>query len=233
MRGTPYQRIGGDRGGRIIPAYAGNTAFLLRTTGREGDHPRVCGEHATGASMQVNCTGSSPRMRGTLSGLPTGNVDDGIIPAYAGNTHSGRHQWNRFGDHPRVCGEHVTAEVNHYLNQGSSPRMRGTRGGAAEPSRPVGIIPAYAGNTDPNMVKNGELRDHPRVCGEHGVVSSHSMHSRGSSPRMRGTLPSAWRATVCRGIIPAYAGNTSFSEFYNTVDRDHPRVCGEHSGCSQ
>ena len=78
----------------------------------------------------------------------------------------------------------------------------------AEPSRPVGIIPAYAGNTDPNMVKNGELRDHPRVCGEHGVVSSHSMHSRGSSPRMRGTLPSAWRATVCRGIIPAYAGNT-------------------------
>ena len=32
-----------------------------------------------------------------------------------------------------------------------------------------------------------------------------------------------------RGIIPAYAGNTSIKARFCAADRDHPRICGEHS----
>ena len=32
------------------------------------------------------------------------------------------------------------------------------------------------------------------------------------------------------GIIPAYAGNTVCLPLYSPCLRDHPRVCGEHSG---
>ena len=74
---------------------------------------------------------------------------------------------SRQRDHPRVCGEHFTANASGGLITGSSPRMRGT------PIKPLGepwlpgIIPAYAGNTDGSDEKNAEAMDHPRVCGEH------------------------------------------------------------------
>ena len=50
----------------IIPAYAGNTDQARLHIQRDGDHPRVCGEHYE---------------RDRLSGNAVG-----IIPAYAGNT---------------------------------------------------------------------------------------------------------------------------------------------------
>ncbi len=34
-----------------------------------------------------------------------------------------------------------------------------------------------------------------------------------------------WRSM---GIIPAYAGNTSINARFCAVERDHPRICGEH-----
>ena len=53
------------------------------------------------------------------------------------------------------------------------------------------------------------------------------MSSKGSSPRVRGTVasPSSIRATP--GIIPACAGNSSCSNSLVDEHRDHPRVCGE------
>ena len=91
------------------------------------------------------------------------------------------------GDHPRVCGEHVTAEVNHYLNQGSSPRMRGTLNLVIVSSVVIGIIPAYAGNTSVSQDRQARNRDHPRVCGEHFPIEIVCGWVAGSSPRMRGT----------------------------------------------
>ena len=51
---------------------------------------------------------------------------------------------------------------------------------------------------------------------------------KGSSPRVRGTLPSSRRNSCRRGIIPACAGNTSWPCPPSPTTRDHPRVCGEH-----
>ena len=46
---------------------------------------------------------------------------------------------------------------------------------------------------------------------------------------MRGTHVHDYRALCAPGIIPAYAGNTTLSNWMFQNPRDHPRVCGEHS----
>ena len=75
--------------------------------------------------------------------------------------------------------------------------------------------------------------DHPRVCGEHLWCSREGIDSRGSSPRVRGTLEPDRPADHVRGIIPACAGNTSAWLTTTRWFRDHPRVCGEHKPCPE
>ena len=75
------------------------------------------------------------------------NMTNGIIPAYAGNTSSGKARGFSARDHPRVCGEHVGTSSYNAAIAGSSPRMRGTLGEGVDGVCGVGIIPAYAGNT--------------------------------------------------------------------------------------
>ena len=152
--------------------------------------------------------GSSPRMRGTPLVVWGDSCDEGIIPAYAGNTPRAAWTPRSCRDHPRVCGEHSESGMDTKIVQGSSPRMRGTRFKCARQSSTTGIIPAYAGNT--------------------GTTRPCQQPSWGSSPRMRGTRMRRGIRCCGGGIIPAYAGNTSGSTFLNTLSRDHPRVCGEH-----
>ena len=192
------------------------------------DHPRVCGEHATGASTQVNCTGSSPRMRGTQRIHVDFPLAEGIIPAYAGNTLKCATMYTWVRDHPRVCGEHAHRNDNGTNDMGSSPRMRGTHPDIFVCADTKGIIPAYAGNTEPPTASQPLNRDHPRVCGEHPSINGVHPLSGGSSPRMRGTLTSGCDVSIRIGIIPAYAGNTARCSRMSLGSRDHPRVCGEH-----
>ena len=106
--------------------------------------------------------------------------------------------------------------------------MRGTPPDRVRIPPAHGIIPAYAGNTEAQSIPPGTNRDHPRVCGEHVFGSSQSQRTRGSSPRMRGTLCGRRGNAYCEGIIPAYAGNTMIYNTSSVSLRDHPRVCGEH-----
>ena len=110
--------------------------------------------------------------------------------------------------------------------------MRGTLPTAGGVEIVVGIIPAYAGNTRlPGSCSRG-VRDHPRVCGEHGEIDVCMAGNMGSSPRMRGTR--RLHRLLCRrpGIIPAYAGNTPIASSPVPPTWDHPRVCGEHISSS-
>ncbi|KAB7789960.1 hypothetical protein F7D09_1510 [Bifidobacterium leontopitheci] len=93
----------------------------------------------------------------------------------------------------------------------------------------AGIIPACAGNTMLAHARNRPPWDHPHVCGEHPSLIETCTPEQGSSPRMRGTLVALVGREVRRGIIPAYAGNTSRSSPPSLQAWDHPRVCGEHS----
>ena len=111
------------------------------------------------------------------------------------------------------------------------------------------IIPAYAGSTSVSPCRRGAPKDHPRVCGEHGLNATSGPPLEGSSPRMRGAPCRRRRlGRDGRRIIPAYAGSTRTADTVmclwgdhsayagSTVvlgsegwqGRDHPRVCGEH-----
>ena len=113
-------------------------------------------------------------------------------------------------------------------DEGSSPRLRGTRAGHSYHHGFLGIIPALAGNTQTAVVHMDYSRDHPRACGEHVAPPSPSGFLLGSSPRLRGTHVAHHRRTVVHGIIPALAGNTTYNRNILNIAKDHPRACGEH-----
>ena len=171
-------------------------------------------------------------MRGTPTDAPTWRRVRGIIPAYAGNTFGPCRRTLLCRDHPRVCGEHFADGTRAEPFQGSSPRMRGTLQPQLLVRPRPGIIPAYAGNTIAVMFSRIDVRDHPRVCGEHFRRVSVASTLQGSSPRMRGTLTIELVDGKAGGIIPAYAGNTLSLISPRPCCRDHPRVCGEHSSHS-
>ena len=148
MRGTLIRDRSRNHSTGIIPAYAGNTDRRTRNCRIRWDHPRVCGEHSGCSISRLYARGSSPRMRGTHAHLLAQKTGKGIIPAYAGNTRSTEAGACPWWDHPRVCGEHRLAESIASGLEGSSPRMRGTRTPRETRYRAVGIIPAYAGNTE-------------------------------------------------------------------------------------
>ena len=187
-------------------------------------------------------------MRGTLIPHLRRAGRTGIIPAYAGNTIRAGPPLPEHRDHPRVCGEHLSSVTMTTRTVGSSPRMRGTLTANTQPARafgssprmrgtrecrtrhavPLRIIPAYAGNTKPVWRTPRGIWDHPRVCGEHLSTFLIYVITKGSSPRMRGTLLRHRRRMRSGGIIPAYAGNTCVYFVFELCCRDHPRVCGEH-----
>ena len=134
-----------DRG--IIPALAGNTETAGPFSNTFGDHPRACGEHVDIVSQGDSNMGSSPRLRGTPARRPTMRARPGIIPALAGNTIVSVARGNRTRDHPRACGEHARHWQQPPLDEGSSPRLRGTLHQIVFQRRRRGIIPALAGNT--------------------------------------------------------------------------------------
>ena len=152
------------------------------------DHPRIRGEHGTGAPRCVR-----PR---------------GIIPAYAGST-SAISEWEASEvDHPRIRGEHVAVDGGAGCRPGSSPHTRGARLHEGLGLRAEGIIPAYAGSTDDGALHGSADGDHPRIRGEHatsvGLVdrcAGSSPHTRGARHRQAGCRRAPW-------IIPAYAGST-------------------------
>ena len=107
MRGTQSESHTRKLITGIIPAHAGNTHRPRGHGRRRRDHPRACGEHASGAPCAEARRGSSPRMRGTRDDRRTAGRNLGIIPAHAGNTRPRRARPRFAGDHPRACGEHL------------------------------------------------------------------------------------------------------------------------------
>ena len=188
----------------------------------------MCGEHAALFTLIAKSAGSSPRVRGTRIDRVRKPVDSGIIPACAGNTSLTVTSTPTLRDHPRVCGEHLSASAHTAPLVGSSPRVRGTPPPVCPTIEGCGIIPACAGNTLGTCPARSCRRDHPRVCGEHQFSALIDDLGKGSSPRVRGTPNLVQNLNVGCGIIPACAGNTSTRRARLAFSRDHPRVCGEH-----
>ena len=101
--------------------------------------------------------------------------------------------------------------------------MRGNPTGGAER-----IIPAYAGSTGSWSAARRRTSDHPRIRGEHAVFPVDLLTCAGSSPHTRGALIIFRSIAAFQGIIPAYAGSTGWVRHTPHIDRDHPRIRGEH-----
>ena len=153
-------------------------------------------------------SGSSPHTRGAPDFDNFWRRARGIIPAYAGSTASGRVWRPRFGDHPRIRGEHTGPGRSVRIGRGSSPHTRGARLRLVEIELAPGIIPAYAGSTASPLVDWTTVTDHPRIRGEHDYAKRAPAGLKGSSPHTRGAH--VYPVSVERAVM------------------DHPRIRGEH-----
>ena len=220
---------------RKLPLIARRTGYdcaplQLEGVGITTVHPRACGEHVRRDADPQNRTGSSPRLRGTLPHRPRRGEFSRFIPAPAGNTSQPRQTEVRGSVHPRACGEHPMCCPRTCTAGGSSPRLRGTPLLLHRGVRRRRFIPAPAGNTQAAQHVVAYETVHPRACGEHSVASVQTNGWVGSSPRLRGTPPTASCLERTHRFIPAPAGNTRKPNRASRGGAVHPRACGEHAG---
>ena len=91
------------------------------------------------------------------------------------------------------------------------------------------ITPACAGNIRLCKATVYIVQDHPRLCGEHNRLHEETQAHVGSPPLVRGTCKYSPTWNVEKRITPACAGNMSRVGQLKHCNRDHPRLCGEHS----
>ena len=171
-RGTHEWTSSSGRPGGLIPARAGNTAWLPTQTASTWAHPRSRGEHGWGGYDSGATPGSSPLARGTPPFCGVAKMRAGLIPARAGNTGTGVSDPAGNGAHPRSRGEHLVPSMPELERRGSSPLARGTQSGTLSALGAQGLIPARAGNTKwvlQTVVNDGA---HPRSRGEHACINS-------------------------------------------------------------
>ena len=129
---------------------------------------------------------------------------------------------------PAGAGKTKPTDGHILRKHGSPPQVRGKHEPVFPSGDPSRITPAGAGKTVRYTVDWLCFRDHPRRCGENGVLSLCVKSYLGSPPQVRGKpnrRAATWRHT---GITPAGAGKTDTPPHKDKADRDHPRGCGEN-----
>ena len=89
------------------------------------------------------------------------------------------------------------------------------------------ITPAYAGKSPNPSLILVVIGDHPRLCGEKPGSLLIMSNAPGSPPPMRGKGAAGTYFDGNHGITPAYAGKSVSYEKPPSVNKDHPRLCGE------
>ncbi len=130
-------------------------------------HPHACGEHCGHQRGGYTPCGSSPRMWGTRLRLLVNRLPHRFIPTHVGNTKCPNIFLCLNAVHPHACGEHNVCIRGVSHQNGSSPRMWGTRKPAILRLLNRRFIPTHVGNTFA-MRRTVDLSTvHPHACGEH------------------------------------------------------------------
>ena len=249
-RGLRLEDLGRGGGLRIIPARAGFTRAGHNPLLGVGDHPRSRGVYRRARVGRSSASGSSPLARG-LRPRPHGLREVvGIIPARAGFTPSTRRRHGGSRDHPRSRGVYPSTSIwwcmlfvdhprsrgvyrrrtpRRLTSSGSSPLARGLPRPGLAPGTQLGIIPARAGFTCPEVRAILHWRDHPRSRGVYRRCRRCSGGTGGSSPLARGLLRAAFVVPLVVRIIPARAGFTVASGPGGGWPWDHPRSRGVYA----
>ena len=125
-------------------------------------------------------------------------------------------------------GENLNAVAGGNKETGSSPRGRGKLRCARGWLSLHRLIPAWAGKTIIPIRLDEEYQAHPRVGGENARARRRARVDHGSSPRGRGKQAEPLLVQVFNGLIPAWAGKTSWTTSVFISPEAHPRVGGEN-----
>ena len=153
-----------------------------------------------------------------------------FTPAYAGNTQAEGKCVVFVRVHPRIRGEYSFVRAEPEAIPGSPPHTRGILRPGRSQDVLLGFTPAYAGNTQRDLVSLRGGRVHPRIRGEYSLSAALLIAHWGSPPHTRGIL--TWKGIpfIERRFTPAYAGNTRHGNRPGAHGRVHPRIRGEYSG---
>ena len=110
--------------------------------------------------------------------------------------------------------------------EGLSPPVRGSPDRNLVALHPDGSIPARAGEPGLGMAWLTRLEVYPRPCGGAPEPDQNDLHHAGLSPPVRGSPPGERRPRVCRGSIPARAGEPFQSLLMAGKEAVYPRPCG-------
>ena len=215
-------------GSRLIPAWAGKTRRASTRPYAPAAHPRVGGENFVTECLDRPTGGSSPRGRGKQITPVARNFTIGLIPAWAGKTHTSNRRSRTSRAHPRVGGENPTPKGRTMAHTGSSPRGRGKPSAPRRPHARGGLIPAWAGKTRRHDCFHRGVGAHPRVGGENAAPRSDTSPIAGSSPRGRGKHWKGDFKVAAERLIPAWAGKTRVEAHGEYGATAHPRVGGEN-----
>ena len=202
-----------------------NSPLLLQ----KGDHPRIRGTNYARHFLWKNPRGSSPHTRDKHGDRKYKGYTSRIIPAYAGQTLPLTRYSILSGDHPRIRGTNFIDLWIEPRYQGSSPHTRDKLFQFHVYVLLIGIIPAYAGQTTYPLATKAWPEDHPRIRGTNRKLYLYGGNMLGSSPHTRDKQLYGIYFSVTSGIIPAYAGQTSFEENFRSWFEDHPRIRGTNT----
>ena len=174
-RGAPSRRRLLTKALGIIPAYAGSTSPVAGHRAGGRDHPRIRGEHRRCHRRVRRRVGSSPHTRGAPPNTGASDTRSTDHPRIRGEHRREFSEFGReFGIIPAYAGSTGGTGIAQGADNGSSPHTRG----APRPIRWMGrrwrIIPAYAGSTPTKPKPSDCRRDHPRIRGEHYLLSDSS-----------------------------------------------------------
>ena len=185
------------------------------------------GERLRRADLASSFSGSSPHARGTLSPVPSYDVERRFIPACAGNAFGSSDSCGNQEVHPRMRGERENRFSIAPNIFGSSPHARGTLNRHMAGEFRKRFIPACAGNAATAANASARTSVHPRMRGERASFSRWILTKIGSSPHARGTLPYKEKEEAKARFIPACAGNASVWAVSRSRRSVHPRMRGE------
>jgi len=170
--------------------------------------------------------GPSPRVRGSPRPHARPHLEDGSIPARAGEPIFTSQFSPTSRVHPRACGGARVEGKLDTLMEGPSPRVRGSHVEHRLGDVGGGSIPARAG--EPDCAKSGAAihKVHPRACGGASSRSAMIQPQRGPSPRVRGSRFEACASILPFRSIPARAGEPRRGADNVAGPGVHPRACG-------
>ena len=189
-----------------IPARAGQPKLQqTRHSGRRA-YPRSRGATANQQIMQARMQGLSPLARGNPAMPLETLIVPGPIPARAGQPGMPEPFRSMLWAYPRSRGATSESPPPGKRDAGLSPLARGNQRSARNQTRPVGPIPARAGQPLMGGDVESAGRAYPRSRGATTVNPATTYYAPGLSPLARGNHRPARKLPPNAGPIPARAG---------------------------